>query len=330
MDHACTPRPAWVAPILWLAIGLIAPPPAGAANLAAIVRAAGRVADDLPVNRIDDVAEDLATSGAARRLVRKAGGAADDAAERGRAVRRLLREAVGDADPAVLRQIDALDEPAREAGLVLARGSRSVRQAIPDLAARGRFVRDGGAETVAALGLYDDLVDDAIRFDGAVRTGRLLAAPGTSRIALEDFGRFIRTAGDRGHYFWTAHVRPHWKLWMGSGALAAVMLAPDDYLDAAGDFTRTGLEKVGRLGGSLLAGALGGLVAGVGSATKETIRETTAAVWSTFFRDAWGILTISVLVVAGLLMIRPVWRKLRSLNPRRGEGVGPASTHLDS
>jgi hypothetical protein len=99
-------------------------------SLSTIVRKAGRVADDIPINKIDDVAGKLASSGATRRLLQKAGASADDVVARSRAVRRLLREADGDAEPALLRQIDALDEPAREFGLVLARGSRTRRAGV--------------------------------------------------------------------------------------------------------------------------------------------------------------------------------------------------------
>ena len=66
---------------------------------------------------------------------------------------------------------------------------------------------------MAALGLYDDLVEDAIRFDEALRAGQILPAPGAARSSLEDFGKFFRSSGDRSHRFWTIYVRPHWKLW---------------------------------------------------------------------------------------------------------------------
>ena len=120
-----------------------------------------------------------------------------------------------------------LDEPTREVSLILARGSRSVRKSIPDIAVRSRFIREGGAETISALGLYDDLVEDAIRFNGAVAVRSCSDRPWNGpQVTLENFGRFFHSSGDRGHRFWTVYVRPHWKLWLGGSALAAVMLPP--------------------------------------------------------------------------------------------------------
>jgi hypothetical protein len=304
--------------LLWcFALGFLSAPPglptAEAGELATIIRRAGRVADDIPINKIDDVAAELTSSGATRRALRKAGAAADDAVERARTVRRLLKEAMGDVEPALLKQIDELDQPAREVGLILARGSHGVREKIPDIAIRSRFIRGGGAETLAALGLYDDLVDDAILFDGALRAGRILPAPGGSGLTLENFGRFFRSSADRAHRFWTTCVRPHWKLWLGSSALAAVMLAPDEYLDAAGDLTQQGIEKIGRLGGAVLAGAVRGTIHTAGDAGKGVIRDTVVASWTTFFQDVWGVLTVFVLILAAALLAPPVRRRLRSL-----------------
>src|SRR4051812_43449864 len=84
-------RPARIASGLWLAICLLTPGTAAATNLATIVRKVGQVADDLPVDRLDGVAAELASSGATRRLLKRAGVPVDDAVERSRAVRRLLR-----------------------------------------------------------------------------------------------------------------------------------------------------------------------------------------------------------------------------------------------
>lgn len=287
-----------------LATWSIVPPPATAANLGKLVRAAGRLSDDVPIGRLDDVASEIASSGAARRALKKAGVVTEDSLARGRAVRRLLGEAVGEVSPTILRQVDALDDVSREVALVLARGSRGVRRNIPDLALRGRFVRDGGAETLAALGLYDDLVEDAIRFDVAVRGGRLLAGTGGRRISLEEFGRFFRTTGDRGHRFWVACVRPHWKLWLGGTALAAVMLTPDDYLDAAGDLTKQGLEKIGRLGGTALAGALEGVVRVAG----EAARGTAETIWAISPPGVREILALFAAILAGAALLRMLRR----------------------
>lgn len=288
---------------------LICPCDAYAINFGSLIRQIGRVADDVPLNKVDDVAEELATSKAGRDLLRKGGVRIDDALERSRGLNRLLREAVGETNPSLLKQLDALDEPSREAALVFAHGARKIDDAIPDLALRSQFLRDGGAETVAALGRHPELVDDALQFDVALRAGRLASPAGMRAVTLEDMGRFVRSGGDRAQRFWTSSVRPHWKLWLGGAALTAVLLAPDEYLDEFGNLTEAGLQKVGTFGGEVLAKALRGTVTGMGEGTKEVVRETAGTIARVFLSDVWGVVTLaSLLLLAGFAM--PLTRRL--------------------
>ncbi|MEJ7638435.1 MAG: hypothetical protein WKF75_10795 [Singulisphaera sp.] len=82
---------------------------------------------------------------------------------------------------------NALD--ARAPAAVLVRGGERLGAAVPDLAARGRLLRSGGAETVAAVGLYGDEAVDAAR--DSTRPSALARGPagGATPIALNDFGR---------------------------------------------------------------------------------------------------------------------------------------------
>jgi len=126
---------------MWLTV---APDTAQALNFANLIRRISHVADDVPLNQADEVAQDLGRSRAARQILEETGTKLDDAAERGYVLRRLLRESIGESDTQLLRQLDGLDEPAQEAALVFARGANAVREGIPDLAVRARFLREGG------------------------------------------------------------------------------------------------------------------------------------------------------------------------------------------
>jgi hypothetical protein len=128
-------------------------------------------------------------------------------------------------------------------------------------------------------------------------------------VELHDFGSFFHKQGQRGHSFWEKYVRPHWKLWVGTTALAAVLLAPDEYIDMAGNLTKEGLQKIGRLGGAVLAGALAGAVEGSGEAAKEIVEETARSIKYTFFRSPSGIIAAALLVLVVILLV-PATRRL--------------------
>ena len=285
---------------------------ARAINFGSLVRTLGRVADDVPLNKVDDVAEELAKSKAGREVLKKAGVRIDDALERSRGLSRLLRETVGESNPAILKQLDALDEPAREAALVLARGARRIDEAIPDVALRSQFLREGGAETVAALGRHPDFVDDVLEFDVALRAGRLPSPAGMRAATLEDLGHFLHVGGDRARHFWSNSVRPHWKLWLGGSALTAVLITPDEYLDAVGDLTEAGLEKLGKFGGDLLAKALRGAVTGLGEGSKKVVQESAETVTRVFLTEVWGVVTLTLMVLVIAFLTRRKWSRFKA------------------
>ena len=166
---------------------------------------------------------------------------------------------------------------------------------------------------MAALGRYDDLVDDAVRFQLALRAGKIQPPPGTAGVALQDFGRFFRSQGGRARHYWTQYVRPHWKLWLGSAALSAVLLAPDEYLDEAGDIIEGGIEKIAGLGGELLAGALRGTIRGVGEAAKDSVRDTVATTTDVFFSDVWRGLALAVLLLMAVFAIPFTRRRVMAM-----------------
>ncbi len=301
--------------VLYLVSGIIALWSAPAsADLGRLVRSIARVGDDVPIRRIDEVAASPGMRRMAREvsddLLRRTEGVGkaigkgtthtDDVLARTRAVRKALEETLsavraGPLREELLKNLGRLDLAAQEAALVLARGSKRLADTVPDIAVRSRLLRNGGGEMVAAIGRFDDLAEDALRFDLAAVDGAIRSPPGMRKLASEDFGRFFLDQGGRAHRFWTAYVRPHWKLWLTGTALAAVMLAPDEFLDSAGNLTQAGIEKLIKLGGEGLAGVLEGMVRGVGEATKHVVRRTTEEALKTFFSDAWGVLAFGLI-----------------------------------
>lgn len=292
------------------------------ANLARVVRRATGVAEDVPVRRLDEVVEETARSRAGRKVLAKLSGVSDarrldDAVEHAAAVRKALQRVGGAADPVVLKEVERLGPGAKEGVVMAAYGGQRLKSVVPDLALRSRLLREGGAETLAAIGRFDDLAEDVVRFDTALKAGKLPSPPGARALTVSDFGSFFHKQGDRADHFWRTYVRPHWKLWVGSAALAAVLLTPEEYLDAAGDLTREGLEKLGRVGGKLLGDALAGLakgaVEGAGGAVKDTVETTLHTVWRTFFTRYAGILSAALLIVGAMLVVRPIRRGMKWL-----------------
>ncbi|MGQ9505049.1 MAG: hypothetical protein ACUVQR_09060 [Thermogutta sp.] len=292
---------------LVLVLAWLAPTPC-LADLGRLVRGIARVSDDVPIRKLDDVAASPRMRRAARELIEEAGTHSDDVLRRTKAVRRALEQTLSSIEsPSLRRQfledIARLDLPSQEAALVLARGSKRLGDVVPDIAMRTRLLRDGGGELLASLGRFEDLGEDALKFDVAVNKGILRSPPGMRNLTSEDFGRFFLDQGKRAHHFWTEYVRPHWQLWLAGTALAAVMLAPDEFLDAAGNLTEQGIRKVGKLGGEVLASALAGTIHAAGEGAKQIVRETTQDISRTFFGDVWGILTFALLVVVAVVAV---------------------------
>ncbi len=315
MSQASQPWQKYVGPPLALAIVaamvVILPiPGAQAANLAQVIRKLAGVADDIPVRGLDEVVEDAATRRAGRRLLGdlNRGKRLDDLAEESAALRYAWKKGLGVGDSRLLRELESLPPASQRAALVVAHGGQRLKAVVPDVAVRSRLVSEGGAETLAALGRFEDLAEDALGFHVALKAGKLPSPPGARSLTLNDFGRFFHTQGDRAHHFWSQYVRPHWKLWLGSAALAAVLLAPEEYLDAMGRLTQQGLEKLGRFAGKRLADVIGGTIAGAGAGTKEVVTGTARSLARTFFTSGSGLASASVLALGALLLLRPTRR----------------------
>ena len=82
-------------------------------------------------------------------------------------------------------------------------------------------------------------------------------------------------SGDASWTFWKNYVQPHWKIWLGTGALAAYLAAPDTFQDAAGRLTESGFQRLTELGGTAAAAAIRGIGKGSGKAA-ETVKHALA------------------------------------------------------
>lgn len=252
-----------------------------------LVRGTARVADEIPAKKVDDLVTELSKSRAAREAIdaelRKAGrvvegGTVARGAARSDEVLHLLRSATNELDPSVLRRIEGLDEASREAAFILAKGGDELARTVPDLATRARLLREGGAETVAAAGLFGpDAARAALRLDEAIRGGSVIVKDGSRAVSVADFGKALTRFGDASWSFWKQYVQPHWKVWAASGALAAYLANPEYFQDAAGRLTEAGFKHLTEFAGEVAAAAIRGVGEGSGSAT-ETVG---VAVWET-------------------------------------------------
>jgi len=309
MNPACKSKRAVATGVVASLLMFAAVDHASAIDAAGALRKIARVADDVPIAKLDDVATEAASSRFARDLVEKAGGRFDDVAERTKVLRKILKESAEGLPPSVVKQLDALEGSSQEAMAVLAKGSKRIGNAVPDVAERGRLLAEGGAETLLTVGRYEDLADDAVRFSTAVRASKLPKPSGGS-LSLEDFGDFFVKQGDRGKNFWDKYVKKNWKVWLGSAALATVLATPDEYLDQAGNLLEGAAQKLARVGGRLL---------GVALTTAGTFIEAT--LWELVSAFVKRPLGATIVAVGGLLALNGLYRPLRSVWGLLGNGT---------
>ena len=282
-----------------------------------IVRGATKISDDIPTKKVDDIVAELTNSRATRELVDneliKAGKITDSSnaartAARSDEVLQLLMSTTAGLDPSVVRRLEGLDEASRDVALVLARGSEEFSRTVPDLATRGRLVRDGGLETVAATGLFGtDVARAAIRIDEAIKGGTIVVKEGNRAVTVADFGYALTKYGDASWKFWKTYVQPHWKAWASSGALSAYLINPEYFQDRAGDLTEAGLKHLTEFVGEVIASAIRGTGMGSGKAIEHMVD----AANETFIRSNLGLYpVIGTIIFLGCISL--LFRRGRS------------------
>lgn len=254
----------------------------------ALARTTAKVSDDIPTRQLDDLASRIGRSKAFQRSiddiiegsskVSHHASPALRAAARSDEVMRLLKQTIGNADPSLLRGVSQMDDASRSLGLALSRGGKALQEAVPDVALRGKLVRSGGPEILTTIGIHgDDALRSTIRVNEAIAAGTLRAPNGLRAVSLADFGQAMTKFGDASWTFWQRYVTPHWKLWLGGGALGAYLLNPEGFQDAAGALTEKGFQHLTELAGRMAAEAIRGLEQGSITAGQEVIDAATEA-----------------------------------------------------
>lgn len=280
---------------------VVATPRTDADVLKAIVKKIGKVADDIPLSKIDDALRNPNIAKQGRDLLETTARQSDEALSSRNAVRRLLEKSGEAVDPVVLKQLDNLDDAGMSVVYVVSKGTGSVGEAVPDLLTRTRFIADGGADTLATIGRHSDLMNDALDFQVMVKAGQVTSKTG-QKVTLQTFGEFFQKTGDKGRRFWVKYVRPHPKKWLAGGALAAILLTPDEYLDEAGDLLAAGIEKLPREIGELAGKISSAAVTGAGEGAASFMEKTVVSVLKTWLLSFWG-------VVAGVVAVFLVFPK---------------------
>jgi hypothetical protein len=212
------------------------------------------------------------------------------------------------ADAETVRFLQSLPAEQLEAAAVYAHGGRRLREAVADVAIRGRITQQGGAPALAALGLADDIpADDLLRLDALV-VGRRLPLEVAGQPTLARFGTLLSDSSDRFRIFYGRYIRGREKEWLAGGALAAWLAFPDEFQNAAGDLSEAGFTRLGGLVGEINARAIAGFAVGSKTAAKKTIR----AVIDGFFtgEDAWAAWLGAVLLLGIVLALFPRLRWL--------------------
>jgi hypothetical protein len=251
-----------------------------------LMRGAGKVGPEVAIKGADDLVAGLAKNKAAReaveaelKSVRTAGQQLSKSAE----IAKYLAKTCPDVNPAIIRQIEQLGEEAQAASVMLSKGSRELATTVPDLAARGRIMANGGAETIAAVGLHGpDAAKAVLKLDEAIKGGVIISKDGARAVTLADFGKAMTKFGDGSWYFWKNAIEPHWGKWAASGALAMYLANPEYFQDQAGRLTEAGFEHLTKIIGVVVAESIRGVAKGTGGATEKIAR----SIWESFFDPA--------------------------------------------
>lgn len=293
-----------------------------------LMRGAGKVGSEVAIKGADDVVAGLAKSKGAREAVEaelKSVRAAGQKLSKSAEVAKYLTKTCPDLNPGIIRQIEQLGEEAQAASVMLSKGSRQLASTVPDLATRGRIMANGGAETIAAVGLHGpDAAKAALKLDEAIKGGAIVTREGTkATVALSDFGKAMSKFGDGSWYFWKNAIEPHWGKWAASGALAMYLANPEYFQDQAGKLTQAGFEHLTKIVGVVVAETIRGVAKGTGDATRNTFQ----AMWDSFIDPAHFHFRI-IGTLAFLAICSLVFRRIRYwiLTPYRWLNHVPEST----
>ena len=274
--------------------------------LSDLVRGAAKVGPEVPIKKVDDLIADISKFRGPKEAVdaelKKTGKLFDEASEIGKAARAnevmgLLRNATTKLDPSLIKKIEQLEPSSREIALVLARGGEEISKSVPDLLARGQLLRNGGTETVAAVGIFgSEAAKTALRLDEAIKGGTLVLRPGTRAVTVADFGLILIREGNASWSFWNKYIQPNWKLWAGTGALAAYLVNPEYFQDKIGDITEGGITII-----TDIMGAAGkGFIDGLGKGADKAGTAVVVAIKDSILSSVYAVIALLLVIIVGL------------------------------
>jgi hypothetical protein len=112
--------------------------------------------------------------------------------------------------------------------------------------------------------------------------------------------------------FWKTYVQPHWKLWLGSGALAAYLVNPEAFQNASAQLTEAGFQHLTELAGEVTAAAIRGTGQGAGQATYQVgraVQETYFNGWQGFAAAVGTVLVVGAALCDGYRKALKITRK---------------------
>lgn len=222
-------------------------------------------------------------------------------------------------EPALVRSVEGLADAELDAVLVLARGSRRVRETVPDLVSRTRLTNQGGIPAVSALGLSDSIpVDDFIKLDALANAGKVPATIG-GKPTLARLGELLGNGVGGFPEFYGRYIRGRETKWVAGGALAWWLASPETFQDAAGNLTEAGFERLSELAGVVVASAIRGAAEGGKKAGEDIASAATEGLLTGKYAWAAWVSVLAFIYLAGLalpgtrrifmLPIAPLFRK---------------------
>ncbi len=295
--------------VVWMSLFGLSTAQAQWRGLSKVLQQTGKAAENVPFRQMDDFVPDANIRRNAREVLMEKGKFLDEAA-----YARRMSDELGDlfrnVDPATLQVIRKLDAPTQEMVFLASRGVRNVDDVPMDLLVRRELLNAADGKTLCALGLHPSLVPDAVNMQNLIRAGKITTPDGMRRLSLDDFGSFFHRYGTAGVRFWEKHVRPHWKLWVGGGALTALLLNPEEYLTESAEWLTDGAAKIAKFGVQVVSGVAAGILEGVAEGFGVTLSGFWN--WCTAFFLTWKGIGLAVLVSVGLLIGRRARRNGRT------------------
>lgn len=292
-----------------LTFGLFIPTNIKAGVLQQIVRKAGKVADDVPLRPMEETMSSPSTRKMAEELMQKPGKIKAGVPYSRALIQEIKTTSSALADPKVLKALDTLDDAGLEVVMLASRGAKNVEVAVKDIGRRAEFLRKVDGDTLCVLGRYDDLADEAINFQKALANPSNIPSPvGMRRVTLDDFGKFFKKFGEKGHDFWMKTIKPHWKFWAATTAISVILFTPEEDLENAIDSVVQEVRKVTNLSDKVIKESLG---LG-GEIAEKTLWAILAGFFNTWFGACFAIIggILILLYVLSNPLVQGFFRKI--------------------